>query len=347
MNAIKRILRTRLSERNYQRVSNVHRRTVVPVRRELAKLIKLPGRVSMILRFRLRGDSYVPRIGLSTVFIARENVLFLEEWILYHRSLGVDYFYLYDNSAVEVTKDSHAEAGANVGKIAKRNVQYHRFVTITDCEIQEEMARLQREIPGVYVHEWSPRDEHGKVWYGKNESQQHAIENHRAQVDWMIFLDVDEFLVPSENLADLCAGMLRRGYGGGSFIEHQMDSRWNHLGRRVSDIDLEFPHYRWFDYKIICYLPRVTHTETHQFKSKSPQVRFKHNTLHYRHYKYHGRNPSLLVKTDPLDFNDGRCHEWKLRHVSPDWQEIMISTRTDDPLVNSRINVAKIYWGTE
>lgn len=345
MNSIKRMLRARLTDRSYQRLRYVYRRTVIPMGRIMSTLVH-PGRVSDILLFQLRGDSYVPRIGLSTVFIARENILFLEEWVLYHKSLGIDYFYLYDNSAVEVTKSSHAEAGAIVGKTAKRNVQYDRFVTITDREIQEELARLQREIPGVYIHEWSPRDEHGKVWYGKNESQQHAIENYREQVDWMIFVDVDEFLVPRENLANLCIWMLRHGYGGGSFIEHQMDSRWNHLDQRVVDIELEFPHYRWFDHKIICYLPRVTRTETHRFESKSPQVRLKHNTLHYRHYKYHGTNPNRLVRTKRLDFNDGRCPAWKLQHVSPSWREIMASTRTDDPLVSSRTNLAKIYWET-
>ena len=41
---------------------------------------------------------YEPKIGMHTVFVAKENILFLEEWIKYHKDLGVDYFFLYDNS---------------------------------------------------------------------------------------------------------------------------------------------------------------------------------------------------------------------------------------------------------
>ena len=40
------------------------------------------------------------QIAIHTVFILKENILFLEEWIKYHILLGFNKFYLYDNSKV-------------------------------------------------------------------------------------------------------------------------------------------------------------------------------------------------------------------------------------------------------
>jgi hypothetical protein len=38
--------------------------------------------------------------AIHSVFIIKENILFLEEWIDYHIQLGFNKFYLYDNSKV-------------------------------------------------------------------------------------------------------------------------------------------------------------------------------------------------------------------------------------------------------
>ena len=37
-------------------------------------------------------------LGMHTVFLARENIAYLKEWIVYHALLGVQHFYLYDNT---------------------------------------------------------------------------------------------------------------------------------------------------------------------------------------------------------------------------------------------------------
>ena len=30
--------------------------------------------------------------------LPRENILFLKEWLLYHKYMGIEHFFLYDNS---------------------------------------------------------------------------------------------------------------------------------------------------------------------------------------------------------------------------------------------------------
>lgn len=47
------------------------------------------------------------KYAIHTIFIAKENILFLEQWIDYHMILGFNLFYLYDNSKVEITGGEH------------------------------------------------------------------------------------------------------------------------------------------------------------------------------------------------------------------------------------------------
>lgn len=35
---------------------------------------------------------------MHTVFILHENIPYIREWLIYHIALGVDKFYMYDNS---------------------------------------------------------------------------------------------------------------------------------------------------------------------------------------------------------------------------------------------------------
>jgi len=44
------------------------------------------------------------KIAIQTVFILKENLPFLEEWIVYHKKIGVDKFYLYDNTGSKYRK---------------------------------------------------------------------------------------------------------------------------------------------------------------------------------------------------------------------------------------------------
>ena len=51
------------------------------------------------------------KIGINSVFIAKENILFLEEWIDYHIQVGFDRFYLYDNSKVQKKNEFNRRSG--------------------------------------------------------------------------------------------------------------------------------------------------------------------------------------------------------------------------------------------
>ena len=283
--------------------------------------------------FRRKAEQYIPRIGMHTVFIAKENILFLEEWILYHRALGVDHFFLHDNSAVEITQGGFLDEKAWVGKVAKRGIPYDYLVTMTDEDIASELERLQREIPNVHIYTWSPVGKDGKIEHKQSECQTVAAKAHQQTVDWMLFMDVDEYFVSTIPLPDLCVTMTREGYIGAEFWEHRMDNRYKHLDKRVCDIDIEcwekHPKYDWHPSgKILCYLSMVKSVHIHHFRPFVPRMKLNHAIAHYRHYKCHplGESVSTVV---PLNAQVGRDPSWKLDRVRSDWREVIAQTQGD------------------
>ena len=288
---------------------------------------------------RQHSGEYTPRVGMHAIFIARENVLFLEEWILYHKSLGIEYFYLYDNSRSQKAGLGFYSANATIGKVAKRGIPYAYLNTMNGDEIRQELERFQREIPNVHIYEWSPVDDDGVIHHGQTMGQTMAAHRHRDEADWMFFTDMDEYLVPGVPIAELCTQMTRDGYVGAEFWEVPMDNRYRHLDKNVCDIVApcagEHPPLRSGEGKILCYLPRIRSVSIHEFTPFSPRMKLSMEQLHYRHYKcHHTRDATSTVP--PLKLPElTRTPEWKMKHASPDWREVMENTRGPDGYIEA------------
>jgi glycosyl transferase family 92 len=91
---------------------------------------------------------------LGVCAIYRWEARYLREWVAFHRLVGVDRFFLYDNAS----DDEHLEALAP-------------FI----------------DDGSVVVHDWP-------VFPGQGSAYDHALACHGRETRWMAFLDVDEFL---------------------------------------------------------------------------------------------------------------------------------------------------------
>ena len=100
----------------------------------------------------------VPDAYLAACAIYRDEAPYLAEWIEFHRTVGVERFFLYDNRS----SDDHMEVLA-------------RYV----------------EDGTVVVHEWLPHP-------GQIDAYSHGITTHGSEARWIAFLDVDEFLFSPE-----------------------------------------------------------------------------------------------------------------------------------------------------
>ena len=94
------------------------------------------------------------RAYLSICAIYRDEARYLQEWIEFHRLVGVERFFLYDNQST----DDHAEV---LAPYVSKGV--------------------------ATVHDWP---EHP----GQRSAYEHCLAEHGAESRWIAFLDLDEFL---------------------------------------------------------------------------------------------------------------------------------------------------------
>lgn len=99
-----------------------------------------------------------PEYYLSICCIVKDENDYLSEWLDYHRKIGAEHFYIYDNGSKQPVKEVINSLG------------YADFVTVT-------------RIPG--------RNMHVKAY-------QHCLDNFGYKSRWIAFIDMDEFIVPKK-----------------------------------------------------------------------------------------------------------------------------------------------------
>ena len=307
---------------------------ILPLYRHIRELAGYPFWILRRLQYRIaKRDDATPRIGVHTVFIAKENILFLKEWILYHKWKGIDSFFLYDNSG-------GAGAGEKYVKRMRRNkyaIPYHDIVTLSDAEITDILDHIQREIPNVHIVKWRPTDSEGRIMHAQTEAHNDALRRFGPTVDWMVFMDLDEFLVSSESIPEIARRLERGGYDGGLMYDRVMTSRFDHLDKYVTDTTLAFDASYIAASKYICKVNRTWLVAIHGFISLSRRLKFSERELFYLHYKFPSSHPDLRDQfkesenpispewRDTLKTQSGLyCDvEWKLSAVNPEWKRIM------------------------
>jgi hypothetical protein len=108
------------------------------------------------------------KLSICTVF--KDNASFLKEWIEFHRLVGVDHFYLYNNSS----SDNYLEV---LDPYIKSQI-----VTLTDWPDRDQ------DKWGNRLFAW--------VYYVQIVAFEHAIKSAVGVSEWIAPIDSDEFLVP-------------------------------------------------------------------------------------------------------------------------------------------------------
>lgn len=135
--------------------------------------------------------------SIQTVFIPRENIYLIEQWLKYHYSIGCSHIYLYDNS-----ESQFIDNGNNINKTGK-NKYSHNIKSImnhlSDDEIFTFYSKLLEKYKGkLDIVKWSPVV-NNRVIYGQYEA---IIDysNRFKPVTWTLFIDIDEFLCVPEDI---------------------------------------------------------------------------------------------------------------------------------------------------
>ncbi len=112
---------------------------------------------------------------LAAVLIVRDEARYLPEWIEFHRMVGVEHIYVYDNAS----RDSSWEILEDY-----RNTG---FLSAIPWDAPHQMSYITDHIRAQRLAYW------------------HALSNYGSKWRWMTFIDSDEFLMPAQgdNLPDL------------------------------------------------------------------------------------------------------------------------------------------------
>lgn len=100
------------------------------------------------------------KYNVSICAIFKDEAVYFKEWIEYHKLIGVDHFYLYNNFSSD-----------NFQEILKPYI---------DCQL-------------VTLIDWP-------VKFGQGKAYEDCYLNYRQHTNWITFLDIDEFICPKWDL---------------------------------------------------------------------------------------------------------------------------------------------------
>ncbi|NOY16676.1 MAG: glycosyltransferase family 92 protein [Gammaproteobacteria bacterium] len=174
------------------------------------------------------------QVAIHTVFLPRENLFFIKEWLAYHTYIGIDHFYLYDNTG----------SIGRGGSTPARNKYGIDFYTLTAALSDAEVGAILNEILAEFgdhctLIEWQPRDEKGQVVYGCEESIIHCMYNYSRDVKWLCAIDMDEFLYSpcNEPLDSLLDWLEDKGHSQCVLLQKKFEDRFLHLDKLVTNIE--------------------------------------------------------------------------------------------------------------
>lgn len=167
--------------------------------------------------------------ALHTVFILKENIVFLEEWIDYHKEIGFNKFYLYDNTG-------SIGRGNSTKSKNKYNFNFDKIIKLSDKEIQSHLDNILKKYPEITYIKWQPKDEEGNIIYGYMPSIYHYFKNFKNESDWTAFTDIDEFIYLNNDINTFLNG-IDKNISQVSMKQIKMEDRFCSNKHNILEID--------------------------------------------------------------------------------------------------------------
>jgi hypothetical protein len=170
------------------------------------------------------------KLAIHTIFLLKENIPFLREWIIYHLNLGVDKIYLYDNTGSIGRNGSTKDTN-------KYDVKFNELVSLNDEELNKEMQSIINDYPDKIVYvKWQPKDEKGNIVYGLIEGTYDYLDKYGKENDFTAFIDTDEFLF-SKNNHDLKDFIVKNKQDKYVMFQKKFIDRFCYKNKKVIEID--------------------------------------------------------------------------------------------------------------
>lgn len=237
--------------------------------------------------------------AVHTVFLPRENNLFLKQWIDHNIACGASDIHLYDNTGSQGFWHGNANLQVKDG-IDGQNGRGEKFGAYTahlsDAQVQEQLANIVAPYKNVFVHKWQPVDSSGKITYSQNESMEHFRTHYRSKYKWTAFIDVDEYLWYKDTsfiqLLETCDKS--RIIHVELYQKRFMGRYANSHAKQPYDIHMCSPQFNYDAYKYICRLDMMTSVAVHV--PQHPGIAYRTNPSEFRfnHYNMTPNEPTIL-----------------------------------------------------
>jgi hypothetical protein len=249
------------------------------------------------------------KIYIQTVYIPRENILFIEEWLIHHKNLGVDEFFMYDNSG-----SCYLDFVGNL-EINGLDRQGNPVIENTKHLSDEDIRNMEDIIFKKYNAKrvkWSPIGSNGKITY----NQVGAIYDFVKRVNdgFCCFIDIDEFICLKEekNIKEYIKNVYDSSKQGIVIQQKRYGSRWENPTNVLSITkSFEIDTTLWAP-KIIAKIDKIKikdNTNIHEFiddfildKKKCYFKHFNHN-IHTHNWLLNNYR-SLDSNWVPKNFNE-------------------------------------------
>ena len=251
-----------------------------------------------------RSNSFKPEsLAIMSVFILKENILFLEEWIQHHIGMGVDYFVLYDNSQTQKKDGETRYTNVVPGKVNKHNFNYDELISAEDAN--QLLKKILNEYRGkIEIVTWAKKDETGIIRFFQLEAFKHFCENYYKRFDFGLFIDMDEFMISrsSKNLKDIVKEMNTNKITSMYFNSKLFSSRFNHIGTPIKSINFCLKEDRLNQgQKTLLKLSANTKIDNlHNLKSLGVQSICNNDKMIFYHYCYVYNGPGTHLIEDKI-----------------------------------------------
>lgn len=231
--------------------------------------------------------------AIFTVFIMKENILFLEEWLDYHWKIGFRYFYLFDNSRV-TEKSKHEINYKNLvpGKKNKHGIDYEKCIKMSPNEIKEIWKDILEKYGNAIIYkEWSPKNEEGKIIHDQTGALNYFNKYicDKKKIDWIACIDMDEYIYVEGNNINIYFNKIPIWISNIVIQQIPFESRFYHMDKYVIEITNSICNhdifYHFIDKKYIYRAGTASELGIHTWKGKGTiMIERKRENLSYMHY---------------------------------------------------------------
>jgi hypothetical protein len=254
--------------------------------------------------------------AIHTIFIKKENILFLEEWLCYHIILGFTKFYLYDNSKCQKPSDFDSKNKyLNFGYCNKSNINYDEIIKSNKIQTDDVFEKIMDKYKDfIVLVEWSPLNKDGFITYGQEEGHADCLKRLKFdKINWCANIDMDEYIVINKyKTIQEYVEKLDNKISNIKLSQKRFESRFNNIGGLSIDInkceqeELDVNHSN----KNIYMVNKTSKMHVHSWIGYGLQKHAKLNDIWFNHYKLNN------IQKFKNENNINPCHLDNLHNAS-------------------------------